>query len=206
MGVPAGLVSLPPRHRRASIAALIVLAAAVVVTIANPFADALLLTGTSFGVDPYFLIQSGVPLATEAPEFVVVAVLVANRRPAQGVALFLASSVSQWTLAMGALPIASFAGGGGTSLPLAADAQLELGFTIAQTLFAVAALARLRPERADAALIVGVLAVGWAYPTPFTHVAVTFVLLVFVIDLFFDRRHAVGPLLRAVFAGRRPSG
>jgi cation:H+ antiporter len=205
-GVPAGLLSLPPQHRRPAIAALIAGAAAVVVTVANPFADALLATGTSLGIDPYFLIQSVVPLATEAPEFVVVAVLVANRRPAQGVALFLASAVSQCTLAMGALPIAYFAGGAGTSLPLAADAQLELGFTIAQTLFAVAALAMLRPERADAALIVGVLAVGWIYPTPFMHLAATFVLLMFVIDLFFDRRHAVRPLLRAVFAGRRPPG
>jgi cation:H+ antiporter len=206
LGVPAGLLSLPPQYRRPSIATLIVVAAAVVVTVANPFADALLATGTSLGIDPYFLIQSVVPVATEAPEFVVVAVLVANRRPAQGVALFLASSVSQWTLAMGALPIAYFAGGGGTSMPLAAHAQLELGFTIAQTLFAVAALALLRPERADAAVIVGVLAVGWIYPTPFMHIAATFVLLMLVIDLFFDRRRAVRPLLRAVFAGRRPSG
>jgi cation:H+ antiporter len=206
LGVPAGLLSLRPQYRRPAIAALIVGAAAVVVMVANPFADALLATGTSFGVDPYFLIQSVVPVATEAPEFVVVAVLVANRRPAQGVALFLASSVSQWTLAMGGLPIAYFAGGGGTSMPLGAHAQLELAFTIAQTLFAVAALALLRPERVDAALIVGVLAVGWIYPTPFMHVAATFVLLLFVIDLFFDRRRAVPPLLRAVFAGRRPAG
>jgi cation:H+ antiporter len=206
LGVPAGLLSLPPHHRRPAIAALIVGAAAVVVAVANPFADALLATGTSLGIDPYFLIQSVVPLATEAPEFVVVAVLVAHRRPAQGVALFLASSVSQWTLAMGALPIAYSAGGGGTSMPLAGHAQLELGFTIVQTLFAVGALALLRPERADAALIVGVLAVGWIYPTPFMRGAAPFVLLMFVIDLFFDRRRAVRPMLRAVFGRRRPAG
>ena len=96
---------------------MIVAAAAVVIVIANPFADALLVTGTSFGLDPYFLIQSVVPLATETPEFVIVAVLVANRRPAQGLALFLASSVSQWTLGLGALPIAYLAGGGGSSGP-----------------------------------------------------------------------------------------
>ena len=61
-------------------------------------------TGTSLGIDPYLLIQSVVPAATEAPEFVVVAVLVVNHRPAQGLALFLASSVSQWTLGLGSLP------------------------------------------------------------------------------------------------------
>jgi len=97
-----------------------------------------------------------------------VAVLVANRRPAQGLALFLAASVSQWTLAMGALPIAYFAGGGGTSMPLDAHQHLELGFTIALTLFAVAALVSLRPERVDAALITGLVALQLVYPSAST--------------------------------------
>jgi cation:H+ antiporter len=205
LGVPAGLLSLPARYRRPSIAALIVASAAVVVTIANPFADALLETGTSLGIDPYFLIQSAVPVATETPEFVVVAVLVLNRRPAQGLALFLAASVSQWTLAMGALPIAYLTGGGGASLPLGVHEQVELGFTIALTLFAVGALASLQPERADAALIVGVLAIQLIYPTTFVHVAATFVLLAFAIDLVFARRRAIRPLVRAVVARRARS-
>src|SRR3954451_345065 len=68
LGVPAGLVSLPPRQRRPAIAGLMLVAGAVVVTIANPFADALLATGTSLGIGPYFLIQSVVPLASEAPD------------------------------------------------------------------------------------------------------------------------------------------
>ena len=205
VGVPAGLLTLPPQHRRPMIAGLIGAAAAVVITIANPFADALLATGTSFGLDPYFLIQSVVPLATETPEFVIVAVLVANRRPAQGLALFLASSVSQWTLGVGALPIAYFAGGGGPSMPLAGREQLEFGLTIALTLFAVAALASLRPERADAAIVIGVIVAQFLYPTSFVRLVAAFVLLVFAIDLLFDRRRAVRPLYRAVF-GRGPAG
>jgi len=202
LGVPAGLVSLPPRRRRAAIAALILVAGGVVVAIANPFADALLATGTSLGIDPYFLIQSAIPLATEAPEFVVVAVLVANRRPAQGLALFLASSVSQWTLAMGALPIAFFAGGGGTSMPLDAHQQLELGFTVALTLFAVTALVSLRPERVDAVLMVGLLAIQLIYPTAFIQLAAAFVFVAFALDLLVARRRAVRSLFGALF-GRR---
>ena len=205
IGVPAGLLSLPPQFRRPAIAGMIVAAAAVVIVIANPFADALLVTGTSFGLDPYFLIQSVVPLATETPEFVIVAVLVANRRPAQGLALFLASSVSQWTLGLGALPIAYLAGGGGSSMPLAGREVVELALTIALTIFAVAALATLRPERVDAAIVAGVVAIGFLYPTPFVRIASTLVLLVFAIDLLFDRRRAVPPLYQAVF-GRGPAG
>ena len=199
LGVPAGLLSLPRQYQRPVIAALTVLAAVVVLMVANPFVDALLLTGASLGFDPYFLIQSVVPVATEAPEFVVVAVLVANRRPAQGVALFLASSVSQWTLGMGALPLAYFAGGGETSMPLAGPGQLELALTVALTLFAVAALAFLRPERVDAALAATVLVVHFIYPTPFVRVVAAFVLFVFAIDLFIDRRRAVPSLIQALF-------
>jgi cation:H+ antiporter len=205
IGVPAGLLSISPELRRPAIAGLIGTAAAVVITIANPFADALLETGTSFGLDPYFLIQSVVPLATETPEFVIVAVLVANRRPAQGLALFLASSVSQWTLGMGVLPIAYLAGGGGASMPLAGREQVEIALTIALTLFAVAALALLKPERVDAAIVVGVMALQFIYPTTFMRIAAAFILLVYAIDLLFDRRRAVRPLYRAVF-GRGAAG
>lgn len=198
-GVPAGLVALPERHRRPAIAALIAGAAAVVVIVANPFADALLASGASLGIDPYVLIQSVVPAASEAPEYLIVAVLVAHRRPAQGLAVFLASAVSQWTLALGALPLAHAAGGGGLAIALSAHEQLQVGFTTALTLVAVAALATLRPERTDAALVAGLVALQLVYPTTFVNVAATFVLAVFAISLLLDRRRAVRPLLRAVF-------
>jgi cation:H+ antiporter len=203
VGVAAGLLSLPRRYRRPSIAALIIVAGSVVLTVANPFADALLATGTSLGIDPYLLIQSIVPAATETPEFVVVAVLVANRRPAQALALFLAASVSQWTLAMGALPFAYFAGGGGMSIPLAGRELVELTLTIGLTLFAVAALAVLRSERFDAWLVVGVFAVQFLYPYPVVRIAAAFVFLVFAIDLFIAHRRAVPPLVRTAFGETR---
>ena len=205
VGVAAGLLSLPPRYQRPAIAALLLGAAAVVLLIANPFTHALLQTGTSLGMDPYLLIQSVVPAATEAPELVVVAVLVANRRPAQGMALLLASSVSQWTLGMGSLPLAYLAGGGGVALPLAAREQVELGFTTALTFFVVAALATLRPERVDAILVAVVFVIQLIYPTPITRFVAGFVLLAFAVDLLVARRRQLGPILRAVGFGRNPS-
>ncbi len=205
VGVAAGLLTLPPRYQRPAVTALIVVAGAVVFLIANPFADALLHTGASLGFDPYLLIQTVVPAATEAPEFVVVAVLIVNHRPAQGLALFLASSVSQWTLGLGALPLAYMAGGGGIVMPLAAREQMELGFTIAVTLFVVAALATLRPERVDALLMAGVFLAQLLYPAPLVRIVAAFVLLVFAVDLLCARRRAVRPMLRAAW-GRRSSG
>jgi cation:H+ antiporter len=197
VGVGAGLLTLPPRFRRAAIGGLILASAAVVITIATPFTEALLLTGARVGFDPYLLVQSVVPLTTEAPELVVVAVLVANRRPTQGLAVFLASSVSQWTLGLGSLPIAYLAGGHEIAMPLAGREQIELGFTAAVTLFAVAALATLRPERVDASLIAGVYLVQLIYHAPSVRLGCTFVLLVFAIDLLVARHRSVRPLIRA---------
>jgi cation:H+ antiporter len=204
VGVAAGLLSLPQRYQRPAVAALLLVAAGVVVLIANPFTHALLQTGTSWGMDPYLLIQSVVPGATEAPELVVVAVLVTNRRPAQGLALLLAASVSQWTLGMGSLPLAYLAGGGGVGLPLAGREQVELGFTTALTFFVVAALATLRPARVDAILIVVVFVIQLIYPAPFTRFAAGFVLLAFAVDLLVARRRQLGPILRAVGFGKNP--
>jgi hypothetical protein len=84
-------------------------------------------------------------------------------------------------------------------MPLTGHEQLQVGFTIALTLFSVAALVTLRPERADAALVAAIVAIQFIYPTAFVHVAATFVLVVFAINLLFDRRRAVRPLFRAVF-------
>ncbi|GAA1476540.1 sodium/hydrogen exchanger [Nocardioides aestuarii] len=197
-GVPAGLVALPVDRRRPAIAGMIAFAGVVVLIVANPFADAILAAGTALGMDPYLLIQSAVPVATEAPEFVVVGVLVANHRPAQGLALFLASSVSQWTLGMGLLPLAYLAGGGGPAMALAPREQLEITFTIACTLFIVASLSTLRPTRVDAALIGAVFLVQLAYPSPAVRLAATVVIGVFAADLLWENRREVGASLRSV--------
>ena len=90
-------------------------------------------------------------------------------------------------------------------MPLESREQVEIALTIALTFFAVAALAALKPERVDAAIVVGVMALQFLYPTTFVRVAAGIVLLVFAIDLLFDRRRAVRPLYRAV-VGRGGAG
>jgi hypothetical protein len=62
----------------------------------------------------------------------------------------------------------------------------------------VAALVSLRPERVDAALITGLVALQLVYPSAFTQLAAAFVFLLFAIDLFVDRRRAVRALFGAL--------
>jgi cation:H+ antiporter len=199
VGVAAGIAALPRSQRRRLVAGLLVFAAVVVVTVANSFTDALLATGSSFGVNPYLLVQSIVPAATETPEFVVVAVLVLNHRPGQGLAVFLASSVSQFTLAFGSLPFAWLAGGGGASIPLAGRERVELALTIATTLMAVAALSSLAPERIDAWIVLTLFGIQFAFPSPVIRLGVAIILAMFALDVLASRR----PALRAILAALR---
>jgi hypothetical protein len=71
----------------------------------------------------------------------------------------------------------------------------------------VAALATLRPERADALLVAGIFAAQVIWPLPFVRFAAAFVLLIFAINLLASRRREVRPLLRAGFgrSGRSSS-
>jgi cation:H+ antiporter len=203
VGVSASLLTLPTRYIRPIVIAMILGAGAVVLLIANPFADDLLVTGASVGIDPYLLVQSVVPVTTEAPEILVVAILVKNQRPAQGLALFLAASVSQSTLGIGALPFAYLAGGGGMSMAVAPREQVELALTNALTLFVVAALCTRRPERVDALFVAGLFAMQILYPSPLVRLAATFVLLVFAISLLASRRRFIPAILRAAWGSRR---
>jgi len=82
---------------------------------------------------------------------------------------------------------------------------LELGLTIAVTLFVVAALATLRPERVDAVLLVSVFMAQLFYPAAIVRFVAAFIVLVFAIDLLWSRRHHLRPILRSGFGRRRPS-
>ena len=82
-------------------------------------------------------------------------------------------------------------------MPLAVREQVELGFTIAVTLFVVAALATLRPARSDALLIAAIFVVQLIYPSAIVRIAAAFILLVFAIDLLIAHRRHLWPLLTA---------
>jgi cation:H+ antiporter len=205
VGVSAGLAALPRRQRRELLAALMTIAAVTVVVVADPFTVALEQTGTSVGIDRYLLVQSIVPAATETPEFVIAAVLALNHRPSQGLAIFLAASVNQWTLAIGALPFAYLAGGGGLDVPLTTRATVELSLTVATTLMAVTALSTLAPRRVDSWIMLILYGIQFAFPVTGVRIAVAIVLGMFTLDILVANRRAVPPLV-AAFRARHPPG
>ncbi len=133
--------ALATGQRRAVTATLAIAAAAVVLLVAKPFARALVATGTELGIDEFLLVQWLAPLASEAPEFVVVAIFAWRAAGEAALGTVISSKVNQWTLLVGMLPLVyAVALGAAEPLPLDERQQEEILLTAAQSLFAVALL------------------------------------------------------------------
>ena len=193
VGPARSIGALPDPWRKVAVIAIFAYAAGVVFSAAEPFAQGLIDSGESFGINEFFLVQWIAPLASEAPEFLLAAMLALRGRAAAGMALLLASKVNQWTLLVGSLPLA-FAISGGSLSPLDIDARQsqELFLTAAQSLFAVAVLTSLSLSAREAGLIFVLFAIQLA--VPIAEVRLAFGVLYLLLALFWfatERREAV---------------
>ncbi len=96
---------LRPWPRRAAAAGLFVLAGATLLASAEPFAEGLKLTGRSWGLNEFLLIQWLAPLASEAPEFIIALVFALRGLATSGFGALVSSKVNQWTLLVGMVPL-----------------------------------------------------------------------------------------------------
>jgi cation:H+ antiporter len=200
VGVAAELGKLTKRQRRRWVGGIMLCSACVVLLTAQPFADAVLLTGTKVGISPYLLVQWLVPLATEMPELVVAFVLIRHERAGQAVAVLLSSAVSQWTFALGTLPIAYAAGVGQGPLPLMGREKVEVLLTMGQGLLAVAVLVTLRLQRRDAVLMLGLFVAQLALPSVVIRAALTLAYLALALDILASERWAMPTLVQSLRA------
>jgi cation:H+ antiporter len=164
IGIPARMAALPRPRRRSLLAALFVFAAVAVLASAEPFAHALIDTGTQLGVDKVLLVQWLAPLASEAPEFIVAILLAMRGNADDGLGALLSSKVNQWTLLVGSLPLAYLAGGGHVGLPLDARQVAETTLTAAQTMLGFAVVVRLRFHLGWALALLAIFVVQFAVP------------------------------------------
>jgi cation:H+ antiporter len=143
---PAGAIgALPTVARRVVTAGLMLAAAVAVILVAEPFAEALIGTAATFGIDEFLLIQWMAPLASEAPEFVVVSIFAWQAATGVAIGTLVSSKINQWTLLVGTLPLVYAISLGAISpLPLTGRQDEELLLTVAQTLFAVVIMLDLR--------------------------------------------------------------
>jgi len=200
IGVAAQLAELPREQRRRWVGGLMLFAAVVILVTAVPFGDAVLGTSSLVGISPYLALQWLVPVATEMPELVVAVVLLTHGRAGQSIAVLLAGAVSQYTLALGTLPVAYLVGAGTGPLPLQPRERIELLLTVGVALYAVAALVSLRLSRGDASLMLLLFTAQFLLPLGFTRLVIAVIFIALAVDVLIAERAQVRPLLRGLRA------
>jgi cation:H+ antiporter len=199
--------SLPTRGRRVMVGAMLVFAAGVILLCAEGFAEALVETGTQFGIDKFLLVQWLAPLASEAPELLVAGLFAWRLNTEAGLGALVSSKVNQWTLLVGSLPIVfAISSSSLHGLPIDALQREELFLTAAQSAFAVAVLANraisVREAWALLGLFLSQFVLGAVLPEGIREIERILVGVVYMILaawMIFQNRAAVRPLARDAF-------
>ncbi|MBI3326131.1 MAG: sodium:calcium antiporter [Nitrospinae bacterium] len=160
LGGPAEwLAQLAIGPRRVLTVLMFIVAGLTIYLAAEPFAEGLLATGRTAGIEEFILVQWLAPLASESPEFIVAILFALRANPGASLGTLLSSKVNQWTLLIGMLPLAySLSAGRIDVMVMDARQNEEIFLTAAQSLFAVAILANLSLSLAEAALLFALFA------------------------------------------------
>ncbi|MBI4833441.1 MAG: sodium:calcium antiporter [Planctomycetes bacterium] len=112
---------------------------------AEPFAEGLIASGKTWGVDEFILVQWLAPLASESPEFIVAIIFATRAMAGASLGTLISSKVNQWTLLIASLPIAyTLAGGSIWGMELDKQQIEEIFLTAGQSLFAIFILSNFR--------------------------------------------------------------
>jgi cation:H+ antiporter len=145
---------------------------------AEPFADGLVEIGHTHRIDEFLLVQWVAPLASESPEFVIAIVFALRMRSSLGVGALISSKVNQWTLLVGAIPIAfAISSNGLHGLPLDGRQTEELVLTSAQSLLAVVLIADMSFSRLKAVILAALFLCQFAFTSTEVRWAFTFLYL-----------------------------
>ncbi|OGX91624.1 sodium/calcium exchanger protein [Hymenobacter coccineus] len=170
VGPAAALVTLPVLQQWLIMGVLTIVAVAVIVMAAEPFAEALLAAGRDLGVNQFLLVQWVAPFASEVPEVVLVVLFVLNNRPTAALGALVSDKINQWTLLVGMIPVVYAIGAGHlTGFPLDARQHEEFFLTASQSLFAVALLLRLRLSLASAVTLLVLFVIQFGLAFVFQH-------------------------------------
>jgi cation:H+ antiporter len=210
---PAQLLGTLPRGPRyAAMGGLFLFAALAVVAAAEPFAEGLIQTGRVLGIDEFLLVQVAAPIASETPEFLIAGLLALRGRPSAGLGALMSSKVNQWTLLIGALPVAyALSSGSSGGLPLDSRQLEEMFLTAAQSAFAVALIARLDLTWWGAVLLLVLFTTQFLIPAESIRVVIAWTYIGLALLVLAVRRTSLRVLLHtgrecaASYLGKRPT-
>ncbi len=177
VGPAETLGGLPSTQRRLAVLGLLLFAGFIIFIAAHPFAESLIHTGESLGIDKVFMVQWFAPIASEAPEIVVCVLFTLRGLASAGLGALIASKVNQWTLLVGTLPLVFSLGSGRlrglpfsndpTGLPLNGDQIGAMFVTSGQTLLAVAIMMNLTAHLWEGGLLLGLFVAQFFFPHKF---------------------------------------
>jgi cation:H+ antiporter len=165
---PAALIDheFADTGRRIWALGLFVFAAYAIFISAEPFAESLVEIGRGRAIDEFLLVQWVAPLASESPEFLIAILFALRMRGSVGIGALISSKVNQWTLLVGAIPIAyALSAGALAGLPLDARQTEELILTSTQSLLAAILIADMHFSRRDAILLAVLFLGQFAFPS-----------------------------------------
>jgi cation:H+ antiporter len=188
-GPPRMIASWGVTPRRVANTVLFLFSGYTIFISAEPFAEGLLATGRTFGIEEFLLVQWLAPLASESPEFIVAILFAARANPGASMGTLLSSKVNQWTLLIGMLPVV-YAISAGRVTPMVMDERQveEMLLTAAQSLFAVAVLANLSFSLAEAAIIFVLFSTQLLVPDPSFRYYYSFLYIVLAVGLIVLKR------------------
>ncbi len=192
----AGMDALP---RKLTVVGLFIVSAAIILLSAEPFAEALVGSGSALGIDSYFLVQWLAPLASEAPEFIIAVMFALRGMGAAAIGTLIASKVNQWSLLVGSLPIAHVFGGGPASLALDARQIEEFTLTATQTLLGVAIILGLRFHWWSAIGLAALFAAQFAVTDTTGRYVLSAIQAAFAVGFLIAHRREIIPTLAAPF-------
>jgi cation:H+ antiporter len=202
---PAQIIgSLPAARRRLVVGILGVTSAAFILLVGHAFGESLVETGQEFGISEFLLVQWLAPIASEAPELVVVTLFSWRGATTAALGALVSSKINQWTLLVAMLPLIFAISAGGLEPMVFPNpdnhffsfAGEEIFLTAAQSLFAVVLLLDLRLGVQGAALLVVLFVVQVAIPGIHLEIAILYLVLS-AIGIVLSRHHIV-PLFTGV--------
>ena len=158
---------------------------------AEPFAEGLLATCRTFGIEEFVLVQLLAPLASESPEFIVAILFAWRANPGASIGTLISSKVNQWTLLIGMLPVV-YAVSAGQILPMQMDNRQveEILLTAAQSLFAVAVLSNLSFSLMEAAFLFILFSTQLLIPDPRFRYFFSFLYIFITVGMLLIRRES----------------
>jgi len=189
---PAAMIeSWGTRPRRAWTVSFFLLSGFTIFTAAEPFAEGLLATGRTFGIEEFILVQWLAPLASESPEFIVAILFALKGQPGTSMGALLSSKVNQWTLLIGMLPIVyAVSAGSAGGMHMGARQVEEMFLTAAQSIFAVAVLANLSFSLLEALIVFVLFWTQLLFPDPQFRFYYSFLYVVLAVGLVLVKKDA----------------